>query len=485
MLSCSPNIKHEYCCTIVKIEECLPIEGADRIQQTLVNGMSMVISRDIKPGDIMIYAANETALHPDFLRVNNLYGIGDYELNSNSEEIAKLKETEPDKAKALCGFFTSQNRVKLLKLKGIYSFGFLFRPEMLAKWYPAAKTFDFSSHTGEDFDTVGDELFVKAYVPAARTPKGHVKGTGAPAKKVKFDRLVDGQFKFHYDSQQLQRVIQKIQPIDKVAISVKIHGTSAIFGKVCCKIPDRLPLQYKIWNSLAKLLRLPKAWMIADYHFGQDNVYASRTVLKNRYVDVKNPQNTTTNDIWGQYNTILAPFIPESTIVYGEIFGYQQGTSTCIQKGYDYGLPQGESRFMPYRIVHTDIEGSPDEWEVSEVRKWTEELMEKYPSLQTVLYPIPILYEGTLADLYSDVKQDENWYKNILANLKTDKVLLGMETNESLCKNKVPREGICVRIIGDKVAENFKLKCDKFLGRESKNIDAGEVDIEMQESNYA
>ena len=58
-----------------------------------------------------------------------------------------------------------------------------------------------------------------------------------------------------------------------------------------------------------------------------------------------------------------------------------------------------------------------------------------------------------------------------------------MEMNEPLCRNKVPREGIVIRKNDDKIPEAFKLKCVKFLTRESKLIDNGDVDIEMQNNN--
>ena len=58
-----------------------------------------------------------------------------------------------------------------------------------------------------------------------------------------------------------------------------------------------------------------------------------------------------------------------------------------------------------------------------------------------------------------------------------------MELNEPLCKAyKVPREGIVIRIDGDTVAEAFKLKTDVFYGKEQKEIDAGNVDIEMEKA---
>ena len=54
-----------------------------------------------------------------------------------------------------------------------------------------------------------------------------------------------------------------------------------------------------------------------------------------------------------------------------------------------------------------------------------------------------------------------------------------MEMNEPLCKGKVPREGICIRIMNDPLNECFKLKTLRFLGKEAELIDKGEVYIEL------
>jgi hypothetical protein len=54
-----------------------------------------------------------------------------------------------------------------------------------------------------------------------------------------------------------------------------------------------------------------------------------------------------------------------------------------------------------------------------------------------------------------------------------------MELDEPLCNNKVPREGICIRIDDDPIAECFKLKTFAFLKKEQLKMDAGEIDMEM------
>ena len=47
-----------------------------------------------------------------------------------------------------------------------------------------------------------------------------------------------------------------------------------------------------------------------------------------------------------------------------------------------------------------------------------------------------------------------------------------------MCKNEVPREGICIRIDGDKKRECFKLKTMSFKFKEAIMVDSGEVEFD-------
>ena len=64
--------------------------------------------------------------------------------------------------------------------------------------------------------------------------------------------------------------------------------------------------------------------------------------------------------------------------------------------------------------------------------------------------------------------------------LSEEKIFL-MEMNEPMCKNKVPREGLVIRIFDDEKEEAFKIKCKKYMFREAELIDEGEIDMEMEE----
>ena len=168
--------------------------------------------------------------------------------------------------------------------------------------------------------------------------------------------------------------------------------------------------------------------------------------------------------------------------IYGEIFGYLTGESKMIQKGYDYRCKPGHNKMMIYRIT-TDIgEGKKYEWDVLEVRDFTNKLIEEHPEIAEWLQPITILYHGTLKDLYPYVSIENHWHETVLSFMQNDKEHFGMELNEPLCETKVPREGIVLRIDNDPVNEAFKLKTIKFREKEKSLIDSGEVDMEMMDA---
>ena len=86
--------------------------------------------------------------------------------------------------------------------------------------------------------------------------------------------------------------------------------------------------------------------------------------------------------------------------------------------------------------------------------------------------------------MYPNLDLEHHWRENLLEEMKQDSLMLGMELMEPQCLNTVPREGIVLRIDDDEVPEAFKLKTLAFKLRESSEIDKGEIDMEMEETNY-
>lgn len=564
----SEKFSSEYCCSIVKIGEVKPIEGKDKIGYTLVNGETIVVRKDqVKEGDVLFYASNETQLDKDFLGANNLFESSSYELNANAKEVEpyilknkELKEKvdniekvikklyvcskfmigyesqllatdDEDEKKELetrydnscktimkyvggsltldsttkefvisaqehcakkkiefdelkkeieenasfirghVGFFNKNGRVRAIRLGGVQSMGYLFSLDELVKYNANVRGINLEELVGEDFDTIEDTLFIKAYVPFVPAQKTRTKTEKRSKTIEKFDRMVKGEFKFHYDTQMFARCINLFTPSDKVVISNKLHGTSFICGKIHVKTPIKLPFHKWIWNKFVDLTGLFKTHRITDYVVDYGNVTSSRTVIKNQYINKNVTGGYYGVDIWSEYGDLIYPFLDEGMTVYGEICGYITNSQKMIQKGYDYGCDEGENFLMIYRITTTNEDGSKKEWNVQDVYDWTKKLITEHTELEKRIQPITIFYHGTLQDLYPNLSLTEHWHENILEAMRNDKKHFGMEKKEPLCKNSVWREGIVIRKDDDDLIEAFKLKCMHFLNAEATLMD--------------
>lgn len=488
----------EYCCNIVRVGEIKPIEGSDFLGRTIINGQSIVVRKDqVHEGNVFFYASNECQLNEKFLSVNNLFDISSYELNSNSAEVKKLLDSSNNtfdaaerekfrkEAKKKVGLFNKHGRVRMIRLRKVPSYGFLFSIDEMAKYCPKVKEVKLDEYINKDFDTVDGELFVKAYIPFVpeKENTNNLKRYRKAQKRIdRFDRMVSGEFVLHYKTELLGKNMWRITPNTVVTITNKLHGTSAIFSRVKTRVPIKLPFYKKIWNRFVDTNGMFTKARITDYRIDYGNVYSSRTVIKNKYINNGVNEGFYGTDVWAEYNELLKDKIPDGMTVYGEIIGYLSGSDKMIQKQYDYGCEVGRNKFMPYRITSSFEDGTKYEWNVIEVEEWTEKLIKDYPEIKDRIEFIHILYHGTLGNLYPDIDVSNHWHENVLEALKNDKECFGMELDEPLCKNKVPREGIVLRIHGDKHAEAFKLKTDAFYGKEQKEIDAGNVDMEMQDT---
>ena len=356
-----------YLCTVCRIGEMFPIEGADRLVKTVINGYDIVISKDHKEGDIVVYFPVETSICGQYLSANNLYEMGEFEKNSNAEEVKEiltkaeaLKDTDIEgktallaEAKSKCGFFNKHGRVRILKLRGQYSQGFVASVDSLIKFDSSLADVDWESMVDCQFNQVCGVEFCKKYVPAIKERGEHTCGNQSLWKRrmrklKRFNRIIDGQFEFHYDTKMLAEHIAELSPDDIVSITVKVHGTSAIFANVLtnkesefskpfCKkrIKKILNLRYNRLSHAQKK-RLTDAYVASKTKpikvYG--NVYSSRSVIKNQYINPK-AQSFYGSDIWGCVNRDFSPYISEGMTVYGEIVGYLEGSQQIIQKNHD------------------------------------------------------------------------------------------------------------------------------------------------------
>lgn len=475
-----------YLATICKIGPLSPIEGADRLKTAEVNGHTIVVSAEQKPTDTVVYFPCESAVSDKYLSANNLYEIGRADKNANFREVESLiseaekaKEANDldkykelsDRAKALCGYFGSTRRVRMLKLRGVYSDGFIADVETLRKAYPDELDWvHFDDYVDVQFDTIGKELVCEKYVPKVNEQVPHGQGNWHKRMKTlkRFDRVNTEYFKFHYDTKLLVEHIREISPDDVVDVTVKLHGKSAVVANVLCN--RKLTLFDKIKKFFGKEVK--------TLEYG--NIYSSKKVIRNQYVNPKASEFEDTSE-WADVNRVFAPYVSEGMTVYGEIVGYKEGTGEYMQANHDYGCKKGQWKFMPYRIsMQVGVDGEPVEWNIQDVDAWTHGLVKAHPELEEHVMFLTILYHGKLRDMYPDLSVSEHFHEELLKRLKADKDRLGMELDEPLCKNKVPREGVVFRIADDKAPfpRAWKLKTMRHGDLAKRNNDKGIIDTE-------
>lgn len=449
-----------YCCTVVQINNLHPIKNADFIQRTIIYGNNVIIGKDIKEGDKMLYFNSGTKLNPEFCKTNNLYSNTEY----NADPTAKK------------GYLSyKQNRVKAIKLKEIISDGFLLPINSLDKflnindYYPGSKIkMDYNTlldgspfKVGDTFTTInGVDICEKYIVPVTRN-----SDTGKHKLAVnKFDRIVDNQFYLHNNTENLRRNIHKIQPDDVIGIHYKKHGTSAVFAN----IPTKRPLKW--YEKLLQKLGIK----IDDIVY--DIIYSSRNVIKNKYINIKTSGGFYDEDIWGVVAKEIGHLIPKNWTLYGEIIGYLP-SGDFIQKGYDYGCDQNNHKFYVYKISVVNPDGK--------VIYLTDKQIEEYCEKVGLLYKDTLIYYGNVDNLLESIEfiDWDTLNRTIIRDTWQETLLdyLEYKYNEKdcyMCTNNVPEEGVVLRVEKLESYEAYKLKSKRFLLMESDAQEKDEIDIE-------
>jgi RNA ligase (TIGR02306 family) len=422
--------KSNYLAKVVKIDRLEPHPGADRLQIAIIDYQRIIVSLDTKIGDLFIYFPLESQISSEFLSFINAYSSSD--LNADKEKK---------------GFFGNKGRVKATRLRGELSEGYV-HPLSSFNEFLQYKGINFNlseNNVGEEFDTIGDTLICWKYVMPVK--QSH---TNKPSKAAKVsDRLVDGQFRLHADTDNLKKNIHKINPDDVISITEKLHGANGVFSNILCK--KKLKWHEKILKKLGV--------NIVDTEY--DYVCSSRRVIKN-IEDEKDHNHFYEYDVWTESLHNIKDKIQEGVTLYCEVVG-QLKSGSWIQKDYDYGTAPNKNKVAVFRITYTNHNG--------QVLEFTRPQVERYCNKYD-LEVVPLHFYGKAKDLY-DINTDVHWHENFLSNLIRDY----NEGDCYICRNKVPREGIVVQKEGEGF-EAYKLKSISFLERETKLLDNEVENIE-------
>ena len=446
MFTKSKDHNPNYLATFVALKNVRKHPNADRLQVTTIYANNIITGLDAKEDAVYIYFPIESAICREFLSYTNSFE--DSTLNNNQ---------------TVKGFFDKNGRVRAMTLRGQKSEGYVvplavfedFCTKFLGLKSSVVK-FD-KVPVGTEFDQIGELIFCKKYVPRnSRTPgEPGKKKTKGNVKKYT-SKLIENQFRFHYDTLQLKRNVGKIDPNDLISITNKIHGTSFVVSNVLVK------KKLGIWQGFLKLLGAE----VKDSEYGM--LYSSRTVIKNQNFEVNPNAGFYGADVWKMAATELFPNMQEGISVYGELVGYTPNGG-WIQKDYDYGCEAGKFDTYVYRVTYTSPTGNVYEFSHHQVQEWCKRYNVKF---------MEVYYYGYAKDLFPELDVAQHWHDNFLQKL----IDTYLEKDCHICKNKVPDEGIILRKDNVHDYEAFKLKSFKFLKKETDDLDKGVVDIETQES---
>lgn len=444
MLSKSEKHNPNYLAKIVRIDNMRKHENADRLMVFTVDGNNIITSNATQPGTVAIYFPLECKISLDYLKANNEFKTR--ELNSDVNST---------------GFFEDKGRVKALRLRGEKSEGYC-APISTLEYLLGKDYIKLEDHIGEYFDTINGTLLVEKYVIKEKGLPGE-RGVKQRHKKIVEESIVENQFRLHYDTEQLKKNIHRLKPEDTISISWKLHGTSFVSSKVLLKRP------LKWYERLARWFGVK----VRDTEYG--NIYSSRNVIKNEDLVKANSKSYYDYDVYTDVNRIFKDNLLNGEAVYGEIVGFLP-TGAAIQKDYDYGCEPTKYKVYIYRVTHTNADGQVIDLPFNFVAERAEQLG---------VEAVPYIYTGR-ADAYFDINDKdgnpamtlEEWRETLLGYLITSYVY---DQDCQFCKNKVPAEGVVLRIEGLK-PEAYKLKAFRFLEGESKNLDKGIVSIEDEQA---
>lgn len=424
-------VNSNYAALVTKISKTIPIEGANTVQIGIVLGNSVVISKELKEGDVGIYFPLECALSKEYLEANNLYNK--YELNSDTTKK---------------GYFDTPGRVRAQRFMGNKSEG-LFMPLNSLSFIFSYSDEDLK--IGDEFDTLYGVPICHKYVP--RNNKGIPK-TSIKHIKKEDSKIIENQFQFHKDTKMMFRNLNDFNPDTSIHISYKVHGTSGISSYVLCK--RKLNLLEKI------LLKLRVNINTTEY----DYIYSSRKVIKNPEINI-NPNHFYGEDIWGLAHSKIKDVLTKGMSIYYEIIGFLPN-GQYIQSNYDYGCKENEFNIQVYRITNTDPDGKVFEYSPEQVQDFCK---------SKGLNHVDQLFLGYAKDLfpYNNTDSIEDWRDGLLDHIKS----LYNDKDCYMCKNKVPEEGAVVRINGPEF-NAYKVKSEKFYRMETSNLDKGLTDIEEE-----
>jgi RNA ligase (TIGR02306 family) len=268
-------------CYVGRISEIRPIEGADNIELTIVNGWHAITKKGQYKVDELVIVATTDAVIP--VAISDAMGV--------------------------TGYLRKGQRVRTVKLRKVYSECLILSMDILA-W---------SDDLSEGMDMM-DILQIYKYEPPVKMVEMSVGGR-------KFKHKQNSNFHIYYKFPNLKNVPELFTEDDEVTITRKLHGTNARYGIVRKK---KLSLMDRVRKFFGN------KWVQFEYVYGSHNVEKGSDSQGFYSTDVWRTiadEYKIKGKLWGYVKEYFTPErLGSGIIIYGEIYGHG------IQKNYDYGL---------------------------------------------------------------------------------------------------------------------------------------------------
>ena len=408
-ISVNENSKN-YACSVVEIKNLFPIEGADNLLRTVINGNSVVVPKTTEIGSVMLYFVSGTKLSMDYCHYNNLYDKEENNLDNSKR-----------------GFISSkQSRIKCIRLRGVISDGMLMLLDslyFLDTDFPKLKV-------GDEFTDIDGVNVCEKYVVAVReSTQGGAKTQ--KTNKLK-DLLLESQFRFHHETEHFVKHQDKFNQETEIIITRKFHGSSLILSNVL--INKQLSLKEKVFNFFGAEISKEEYGFIFSSGKPKSRLPKGIESKTNKW-ETSNPSYYT-SDIWARAYKEIRDKVEKGISVYAEIVGKGiQGDLFTYNQ--DYGI-------HIYRITQTSVDGNFVEFSWEQVKKYCEK------------YGLNYVQEYFVGKVKELVVLDES----LLGYLQQTYL------NKSYPDAKID-EGVCIRL--RQTDEIFKLKSPNFIKMESDN----------------
>lgn len=408
-----------YCATVVKIKNIIPLDNCDNVVATTIFGFQAIISKDTAIGTLGIVFPVETQLSHEYCSENNLYRHAEYNVDPEHK-----------------GYIEDNRRVKAVKFRGHTSNALFMSLSSVA--FAGVDIEDLKE--GDEFDKIGDHLICKKYVVPVKAGRGN----GQVAQYKVFTRVDTRFMPEHFSTENYFRNDRNIDPEQEIIVTQKLHGTSVRIGNTIVK------RKLSLLEKLARLVGVEVKTSEYDY------VYGSRRVIK----DSNNPDHKHyyDTDIWTTKGKELIGSIPEGFILYAEIIGWTQ-EGKAIQTSYHYMVPAKDCKLYVYRIAFVNEKGLVTDLGWDQIKEFC--------SQRGILY-VPELWRGKHKDFKPLAYLDKQLFTEFATAIRPG-------------EDDIVDEGVCIRVDNRITPAIFKAKSPKFFEHETKLLDKGEEDMESAE----